>query len=259
MEEKNEKKEHAEHKHTSNEKNHTHTDKAIFWIGGVQILLMVILIFQVNGLPGKMDLGTAAVDDDADAKPTQPTQPTNPTQPTIDMKKLVDDDTVKGDKDSPVTIVEFSEFECPFCGRYYRDTYGQIMDNYVKTGKVKYVFRDFPLSFHQNAQKAAEAAECAGEQDMYWEMHDKLFESGVTGGVDSFKQYAADIGLDTDDFNSCLDSGKMAAETAKDMQDGQAAGIRGTPGFIINGKLLSGAQPYTAFEAAINEALAAAK
>ncbi len=118
------------------------------------------------------------------------------------------------------------------------------------------VYRDFPLGFHKNAQKAAEAAECAGEQDKFWEMHNKLFDNGVSGGVSSFKRFAGELELDTDEFDECLDSGSMAAEVAKDMEDGQAVGISGTPGFVINGQLVSGAQPFAAFEQIIETELA---
>ena len=119
------------------------------------------------------------------------------------------------------------------------------------------IYRDFPLNFHQNAQKAAEAAECAGEQDKYWEMHDVLFEKGVQGGVSGFKQYARDIGLKTADFDKCLDSGQMAGEVRKDMSDGQRAGVQGTPAFWVNGQEISGAQPFGAFQQIIDAALAA--
>ncbi len=177
------------------------------------------------------------------------------TAPSVDLNSLMDDDSVEGDPDAPVTIVEFSDYECPFCARFYSQTLGQIRKDYVETGKVKIVFRDFPLSFHQNAQKAAEAAECSGEQDKYYEMHDVLFDKGVVGGVDTFKQYAVDIGLDVSEFNECLDSGEMASEVEKDFLDGQSAGVQGTPAFFINGKLLSGAQPYSAFKQVIDAEL----
>jgi len=180
----------------------------------------------------------------------------DPSNAGINMDDLADDDAFKGDKDAPVTIVEWSDYECPFCERFYSQTLGLIDEEYIQTGKVKFVYRDFPLGFHQNAQKAAEAAECAGEQGKYYDMHDLLFESGVEGGVTAFKQYAATIGLDTDEFNSCLDSGEMASEIQADMQDGQAVGVSGTPGFIINGKLISGAQPFSVFQQAIEAELA---
>jgi len=173
----------------------------------------------------------------------------------INMKNLIEDDSIKGDPNAPVTIVEFSDYECPFCAKFYAQAFKQIESEYIDTGKVKFVYRDFPLNFHAQAQKAAEAAECAGEQGKYFEMHDKLFELGVSGGVTAFKQYASDIGLDTDEFNSCLDSGAMTSEVKKDMLDGQKLGVKGTPAFFINGEMISGAQPYSVFKSAIDSAL----
>ncbi len=163
---------------------------------------------------------------------------------------------MKGDADAPVTIIEWSDFECPFCTRFYTQTLGQIEDTYISTGKVKLIYKDFPLGFHANAQKAGEAAKCAGAQDMFWEMHDKLFDEGVKGGVTAFKGFAADLGLDTKQFNTCLDSGMMAESVKKDMAEGQAAGITGTPGFTINGNVLSGAQPFDKFKEVIDAELA---
>lgn len=174
---------------------------------------------------------------------------------TFDKEKWMDDDAILGDPNAPVTIIEFSDYECPFCQRYYLTTYQQIKEEYVDTGKVNIVFRDFPLNFHPNAQKAAEAAECAGEQGKYYEMHDRLFESGVLGGVTTFKIYAANLGLDTEAFNECLDSGEMASEVKKDLRDGQSFGIRGTPAFIIEGELISGAQPFEVFKNRIDSLL----
>jgi protein-disulfide isomerase len=181
--------------------------------------------------------------------------PAQPTVPSAPVKVDSDDDAFKGNSNSPVTIIEFSDYECPFCQRFYQQTLPQIEQNYIKTGKVKLVYRDFPLSIHPQAQKAAEAAECAGEQNKYWEMHNLLFEKGVSGGVTSFKQYAKDLGLNSAKFDDCLDSSKMASEVQKDMQDGQSYGVRGTPAFFVNGQLISGAQPYTNFQQAIEAAL----
>jgi len=167
-----------------------------------------------------------------------------------------DDDAVKGDKNAKVTIIEFSDYECPFCQRFYSQTLSQIDEQYIKTGKVKLVYRDFPLtSIHQNAQKAAEAAECAGEQGKYWEMHNTLFEKGVSGGVNTFKTYSKDIGLDQGKFNTCLDSGKMTEEVRKDLRDGESYGVSGTPAFFVNGKIISGAQPFSVFQQAIEAEL----
>ena len=205
-------------------------------------------------MDGKL-LFPSAVNLDVQNEPAQST----PTEPggtdTVDMVSLMDDDAIEGDPDAPVTIIEWSDYECPYCGRFYSQTYGQILKNYIETGKVKFVYRDFPLSFHAQAQKAAEAAECAGEQGKYYDMYNLLFAKGVAGGVSSFKQYAVDLGLNTEEFNKCLDAGAMADEIAKDFQDGQSVGITGTPGFLINGQLVVGAQPYSVFEKIIEEAL----
>ena len=154
---------------------------------------------------------------------------------------------------APVTIIEFSDYECPFCGKYFQQTYPQIVKEYVDTGKVKIVFRDFPLSFHANAQKAGEAAECAGEQRKYWEMHDKLFKNQNALEINSLKRYAKELGLNTKTFDDCLDSGKMASEVQKDFEDGQDAGVSGTPAFFINGIPLTGAQPFEAFKQIIEQ------
>ncbi len=175
----------------------------------------------------------------------------------------IDDDAVLGDESATVTVIEFTDYECPFCARHHTDTFSQIKTNYVDTGKVKYVVRDYPLSFHADAQKAAEAAECAGEQDKYFEMHDKLFDNQGSWGSDAsatFKTYASDIGLNAASFATCLDSGAMADEVATDFSAGSAAGISGTPGFWIvsdsgDSKNISGAYPYATFQEAIDAML----
>jgi len=168
---------------------------------------------------------------------------------------LSDDDSVKGDKNAPITIIEFSDFQCPFCGKFYRETLPSIENDYIKTGKVKLVFRDFPLGFHQYAQKASEAAECAKEQNKFWEMHNKLFENQQALTIEDLRKYAADLGLNLQQYNNCLDTNKFAAEVQKDLADGEANGISGTPAFLINGQLLSGALPYSEFKAVIESIL----
>lgn len=248
-----------EHHHSNTEAHHAHkkveisemksVDKYLLGAAVVQILLLVFIAFQINGLSS---LGANTQDGNA---PTAAAGNDNQPTPTVDMKKLVDDDAVEGKANAPVTIVEFSDYECPFCARFYVDTWGQLEEKYVKTGKMKFIYRDFPLSFHPQAQKAAEAAECAGEQGKYFGMHDLLFSKGVSGGVAGFKQYAKELGLDTGKFDTCLDSGKMAGETRKDFNDGQNAGVQGTPAFFVNGIMVSGAQPLQAFEQIIDAEL----
>ena len=174
------------------------------------------------------------------------------------VKLSVDDDPQKGPSDAKVTIIEFSDFQCPYCKRA-EPTLNQIFDEYGNN--VRLVYRDFPLSFHQYAQKAAEASQCAFEQGKYWEYHDILYENQETLDVASLKQYAKDLGLDSAKFDSCLDSGKYESEVEKDFQDGQAAGVSATPAFFIldrDGNVVEnivGAQPFSVFKEAIDPLL----
>lgn len=184
-----------------------------------------------------------------------PSEPSRPQAPTAPVEVSADDDASKGSDNAPVVMIEFSDFECPFCARFWSDTLPQIEEEYIDTGKVKFVYRDFPLGFHQNAQKAAEAAECAEDQGKYWEYHDKIFENQRAIDVASLKQYAKDLDLDSQKFDDCLDSGKYASEVQKDFQDGQAAGVTGTPAFFINGQKVTGAQPFSNFKQVIDSEL----
>ena len=158
-----------------------------------------------------------------------------------------------------VTIVEFSDFQCPFCQSFYNGAYKQIKAKYIDTGKVKVVFMHFPLAFHANAQKAGEASECANRQGKFWPYHDILFTNMKSDGagldIASLKKYAGDLGLDTAKFNTCLDNGETASIVKADIAEGQRVGVSGTPTFIINGKKVVGALPYDQFEKAIEEAL----
>jgi len=167
----------------------------------------------------------------------------------------IDDDPMLGSANAKVTIVEFSEFVCPFCGRFARDTFPQIKANYIDTGKVKFVFRDFIV--HPTAQIASEASQCAYEQgnDKYWAYNEYLFNHQSALTSDDLKAYAATLGLDTAKFDACLDSGKYTVEVEKDTSDGEAYGVNGTPTFFINSKKFVGAQPYAKFQAEIDAAL----
>jgi protein-disulfide isomerase len=195
------------------------------------------------------------------AAPSQPSQPSAPSAPSAPVNVELGSHVI-GDADAPITIVEFSDFQCPFCARFFSETEGQLMDQYVDTGKVKIAYRHFPLSFHQNAQKAAEASECAakvGGNDAFWKYHDILFQRGQGDGTGlnnaDLKAYAAELKLDTTKFNSCLDGGEMASVVQKDFADGQAAGVSGTPSFYLNGQQIVGAQPFSVFKAAIDAEL----
>ena len=183
-----------------------------------------------------------------------PSAAPSPTEaPTVDVS--ADDDPVLGSADAPVTIIEFSDFQCPFCKRFADQAWPQIYEEYIKTGKVKVVFRDFPLGFHDKAQKAHEATECADDQGKFWEMHDLMFANQASISEDNYKKWAGDLGLDTTEFASCLDSGKHAQEVKDDFADGQAAGVSGTPSFFINGKKLVGAHPFATFKQVIDAEL----
>ena len=174
----------------------------------------------------------------------------------------VDNDAFIGNSKAKVTIVEFSDFQCPFCRSFWSGAYQQIKSEYVDTGKVKFVYRDYPLSFHPASQVSAEASECADEQGKYWEMHDKIFgeqakkgTGTVTYGAVELKKWASQIGLDSAKFNQCLDSEKYKSEVEKDLADGSAYGVSGTPAFFINGRPLVGAQPFSEFKSLIDSEL----
>jgi protein-disulfide isomerase len=159
----------------------------------------------------------------------------------------------RGPATAPITIVEFSDFECPYCSRA-EETVSEVLRVYGD--KIRLVYRDLPLPNHTNAPKAAEAAHCAGEQDKYWEMHAKLFANQRALDVAALKGYAKDLKLDQAKFDKCLDSGAMAAKVEEGKKAGNELGINGTPAFFVNGILISGAQPFDAFKEIIDAELA---
>lgn len=174
----------------------------------------------------------------------------------VNAAEIADDDPYLGDENAPLTIVEFSDYQCPFCKRFRDETLPQIKAEYIDTGKVKFVYRDFPLeNIHPQARPAAEAAECAGEQGKYWEYHDILFENMQLLSSANYKIWAETLGLNTNQFNDCVDSRKYADEVTADLNDGAKVGARGTPYFIVGNTPLSGAQPYSAFKATIESEL----
>jgi protein-disulfide isomerase len=171
-------------------------------------------------------------------------------------------DAVLGSEDAKVTIVEFSDFQCPFCRSFFSGAYAQIKKEYIDTGKARLVFRHYPLAFHSAARPSAIAAECAGEQGKFWQFHDKIFnEQALKGtgtiayGVTELKAWAAQIGVDAPKFNSCLDSEKYASKVEKDTADGAKYGVSGTPTLFVNGKIIVGAQPFAQFKALIDAEL----
>ena len=162
-------------------------------------------------------------------------------------------DQVRGPSNAPITIIEYSDFQCPFCARVnptlekIRETYGD---------KVRIVFKDFPLPIHPEAPKASEAAYCAGDQGKYWEMHDRLFANQQALQLPALKEHAVALGLNTETFNQCIDSGKHAGRIAENVQSGEKLGIASTPTLYVNGRPVVGAQPFEYFKGVIDEELA---
>ena len=174
--------------------------------------------------------------------------------PTYDMRNPPGEKYL-GNSNATVTMTEFSDFECPFCARFTRDTKPQIQQNYIDTGKVKFVFKEFPLPEHPDAEKAAEAAECAYDidgLDAFWAMHDKMFANNQLLSETNLKRFAGEAGLNTTAFSLCLDSGVMRGRVQSDINEGQSRGVSSTPSFHINGQQMAGACAYSAFSAAIN-------
>lgn len=163
-----------------------------------------------------------------------------------------DDDPFMGPENAPVTLIEFSDFQCPYCRRV-QSVLKRLMTAYQ--GQVKLVFRDFPLrQVHPEAQKAAEAAQCANDQGQFWQYHDRLF--AVTElKIDDLKRYAAEMGLDAESFNTCLDSGKYSQEVQDDIDDARVAGVNATPSFFVNGLPINGAVPFERFVEMVELAL----
>src|SRR3989344_8805449 len=189
---------------------------------------------------------------------TAPTLNQNPTaaptpEPSDDFSKVPkvsNDDHIRGDKNAAVTMIEYSDFQCPFCQRV-KPTLDQVLSDY--SGKVRLVYRHFPLnSIHPKAQKSADASECASEQDKFWEYHDLLFANQSALDVASLKKYAGQLGLKQSQFDSCLDAGKYAAKVNQQSAEAQASGITGTPGTWVGDQLVKGAYPYETFKQIID-------
>lgn len=194
--------------------------------------------------------------------------PPTPSQP-VNMVLALGDDPMKGDKNAKVVLVEFTDYQCPFCARHVRDTLPQIDAEYIKTGKVRYVTREFPLErIHPQAFKASEAALCAGDQGKYWEMHARLFAHQRALAPDELPSHAQAVGLDQAKFSQCLEAGTKGAKVRKDLADGTKVGVTGTPAFFIGvadgatvkvTRTIKGAHPYASFKEAIDAVLATPK
>nr|AQS32414.1 hypothetical protein [uncultured archaeon] len=252
-----------------NEKYKFEISKVRIW-QGISIILAVLAVF----LWFSADFGAR--------EPSQGTQPTGavaamPTKETPEVPTRIadvdeDDDPSIGPENARVVIVEFSDFECPYCGAAM-GTHEELIKRFksqdpeweaavpklkelAKQGKIKFVYRDFPLGFHSNAQPAAEASECADEQGKFWEYHDALFENQENLGNDLYLELAEKIGLSVSKFKTCVESGKYSQEVQADVSYASQIGVSGTPTFFVNGIKVTGAQPYNVFKQIIDAELA---
>ncbi len=168
-----------------------------------------------------------------------------------------------GTKDAPLTLVEYTDYQCPFCQQFHNTAFQQIKTNYIDSGKIRYISRDYPLDFHENARRAAVAARCAGEQGKFWELRHVMIVNADQLKADNLTTYAKNVQLDLPKFQACISSDKYIAGIDKDIAEGNSAGVSGTPSFVLGrmdkdklqGVRLVGAMPYAQFEAKIKELL----
>jgi protein-disulfide isomerase len=205
-----------------------------------------------------------AIHKSIDARPAAPAAPAAPA-PVDDKVSMAfpPGGFSVGKENAPLVVVEYTDYQCPFCQRYHNDSFAQIKTNFVDTGKVRYISRDFPLPFHENARRSATAARCAAEQGKFWELRHTMIVNASQLQPDKLGGYAQSVSMDVPKFQACVDSDKYRAAIDKDIAEGTAAGVNGTPSFVIgrieNGKLqgvrMVGAMPYAQFEAKIQEML----
>jgi protein-disulfide isomerase len=231
----------------ANDKRETHSGKQWatsfqYWMLGLMVLLIAISIVSLAYSWKTYSVvagGTATVKTTVKAS--------------VGGTGLKADDPVLGSKNAKLTIIEYSDYQCPYCGRV-EPTIKQVMSTYGD--QVRLVFRDFPLSFHENAMPAALAANCAQDQGKFWEYHDLLFANQEALDAASLKKYATQVGLDATKFNDCFDTKKFQAAIADDMSTAQADGVQGTPFFKIGSQQVSGALPFDSFKKVIDAELA---
>lgn len=240
----------------------------------ILITLLIVASFFLGSLYTKvqyLEKGNLGGTKTAATQTAPETLPQAPPQEAATKEVSIDDDAVLGDKNAPVTMIEFIDYECPFCKRFADETLPQIKSEYIDTGKVKLVMRDLPLAFHQNAHKESQATECAREQggdSAYFKYHDEIFKRTTSNGtglaLDQLSVIANDLGLSGSSLQNCLDSEKYKDEVDKDLADAAAYGATGTPTFFIgksdpSGKFIGtkivGAQPFESFKAALDAEL----
>jgi len=219
------------------------------FVAGVAIIAVIAALYLANlsmsdGSQPAVAGGNDEVVDEGDTGDAKPTAGAVP--------GISEDDHVLGNPKADVVLIEYSDFECPFCSRHI-PTMEQIVDEYGD--QIALVFRHFPLSFHQEALPAAVASECAAEQDKFWEFHDELFANNTRLGDNLYEEIAEDLGMDVSDFTDCLDDNNYETQIKAEMAAGAAAGVSGTPGTFVNGELVKGAVPYDSFKSIVEQAL----
>ncbi len=187
--------------------------------------------------------------------PGTPTVPAGPVDITLDQNT-----PFLGNKDAKVTVIEYADYQCPFCEKFYTEVYPQLKSKYIDTGKIKFIYQDFAF-LGADSNTAAEATHCAADQNKFWQYHDYLFthqgqENGGWATLDHQKQFAAAVGLNAGQFNQCMTSGKYKDQVAKETAAGKSYGVTGTPSVFVNGVIIVGAQPLANFTQAIDAALA---
>ncbi len=230
-------------------------------------------VLKIRGLSTPQNTNVQAQQAVPSQNPTQAAPPTANNQANTNTSAKVDisDSPILGDKDAPLTLVEFSDYECPFCKKSFDELLPELKKNYINTGKLKLVYKNLPLPFHQNAAKEAEAALCAKDQGgdvAYFKYHDQIFTRTTGGGtgitLDQLPVIAKDLGLKVIAFQKCLDSGKFKPQVDKDKAEAAKIGISGTPTWIfgktitpntVDGLILVGAQPFSSFKSVINQVL----
>jgi protein-disulfide isomerase len=199
-------------------------------------------------------------------QPTQQAAPAQPETPERVRIKLGKEFSL-GKSDAPVVMMEYTDYQCPFCNRFYTGAFPELKKQYIETGKMRFITRDFPLEFHPHALKAAQASHCAGEQGKFWEMKDALMTNSARLSPEVIVSLAKEQGVEMDKFNVCMGTGRYLADIAEEQSAAKAAGIGGTPSFIIgrvsgdylDGYLVVGAQPFQNFDAVAKKVLSETK
>ncbi len=229
------------------------------------VILLIIASFALGMLIDRVMVLEKGVNNNnsaaQQAAAQQPNQPAQGAQPGQKVDVAAGHFPIKGNKDAKVTVIEFADFRCPFCEQFFSQVEPQLMKDYVDTGKVKFVFRSFAF-LGPASTLASNAAECANDQSKFWDFYDYMYKNQPPESDTSMytneklTSIAGDLGMNTDQFSSCITSTKFDKNVSGDLADGQKAGVSGTPTFFVNGQSLVGAQPYTAFKTAIDAELA---